>query len=126
MSGPTRDDLIDFVYEEARMLDDGRFDAWLDLWMPDGYYWMPLDYNQQDVKHVTSLLHEDFFHNTVAPRTPRGGPLYRMGFMAMPCISHGGFALGAAVGLWIATRPKASTPAALPENVVRFPRGRHA
>jgi 3-phenylpropionate/cinnamic acid dioxygenase small subunit len=61
MSTPTRDDLIDFVYEEARMLDDGRFDEWLDLWMPDGIYWMPLDYNQQDDKLVTSLLHEDFF-----------------------------------------------------------------
>lgn len=61
MTIPSRDDLIDFVYEEARMLDDGRFDEWLDLWTPEGYYWMPLDYNQQDPKLVTSLLHEDFF-----------------------------------------------------------------
>lgn len=61
MSFPTRDDLIDFVYDETRMLDDARFDAWLDLWTPDGIYWMPLDYNQQDAKLVTSLLHEDFF-----------------------------------------------------------------
>lgn len=61
MAFPTRDDLIDFVYEEARMLDDGRFDEWLDLWTPDSFYWMPLDYNQQDDKHVTSLLHEDAF-----------------------------------------------------------------
>jgi alkylation response protein AidB-like acyl-CoA dehydrogenase len=42
------------------------------------------------------LLHADFFHDTSAPRTPRGGALYRMGFMALPCISHGAFALGAA------------------------------
>ncbi|WP_048646951.1 aromatic-ring-hydroxylating dioxygenase subunit beta [Nitratireductor soli] len=61
MAFPTRDDLIDFVYEEARMLDDGRFDEWLDLWTPDSFYWMPLDYNQKDDKHVTSLLHEDAF-----------------------------------------------------------------
>ena len=61
MAFPTRDDLIDFVYEEARMLDDGRFDEWLDLWTPDSFYWMPLDYNQTDDKHVTSLLHEDAF-----------------------------------------------------------------
>ncbi|MCR4264584.1 aromatic-ring-hydroxylating dioxygenase subunit beta [Nitratireductor sp. ZSWI3] len=61
MAFPTRDDLIDFVYEEARMLDDGRFDEWLDLWTPDSFYWMPLDYNQQDDRHVTSLLHEDAF-----------------------------------------------------------------
>ncbi|GLQ37293.1 aromatic 1,2-dioxygenase subunit beta [Rhizobium albus] len=61
MSAPSKDDLIDFIYEEARMLDDGRFDEWLDLWTPDGIYWMPLEYNQQDENLVTSLLHEDFF-----------------------------------------------------------------
>lgn len=61
MTMPTRDDLIDFIYDEARMLDDGRFDEWLDLWTPDGYYWMPLDYNQEDPKLVTSLLYEDAF-----------------------------------------------------------------
>ncbi|MBW8754509.1 MAG: hypothetical protein JF595_10210, partial [Sphingomonadales bacterium] len=41
------------------------------------------------------LLHEDFFHNTAAPVQRRGGALYRMGFMALPCISHGSFAIGA-------------------------------
>ena len=37
MKAPTREDLIDFVYEEARMLDDGRFDEWLDLWTHDSF-----------------------------------------------------------------------------------------
>lgn len=57
----TREDLIDFVYDEARMLDEGRFDEWLDLWLPDAVYWMPLDYQQEDPVHVTSLLYEDLF-----------------------------------------------------------------
>lgn len=57
----TRDDLIDFVHDEARMLDDGRYDDWLALWLPDGHYWMPLDYKQTDPIHVTSLLYEDLF-----------------------------------------------------------------
>lgn len=57
----TRDDLIDFVYEEARMLDEGRWDDWLDLWLPDGHYWMPLDWKQEDPIHVTSLMYEDIF-----------------------------------------------------------------
>jgi 3-phenylpropionate/cinnamic acid dioxygenase small subunit len=57
----TRDDLIDFVYNEARMLDEGRYDEWLALWLPDGHYWMPLDYKQEDPIHVTSLLYEDIF-----------------------------------------------------------------
>jgi len=49
-----------------------------------------------DFEVPEQLLHEDFFHDTAGPREPRGGALYRMGFMALPCISHGGFALGAA------------------------------
>lgn len=58
---PSKDDLIDFIYEEARMLDDGRFNEWLSLWMPDGHYWMPLDYKQEDPVTTTSLLYEDNF-----------------------------------------------------------------
>ena len=61
MTFPTRDDLIDFVYDEAHLLDEGRFEEWLDLWAPDSYYWMPLEYGQTDPKLVTSLLYEDEF-----------------------------------------------------------------
>lgn len=57
----TRDDIIDFIYEEARMLDEGRFSEWLELWLPDGHYWMPLDYKQTDPLTCTSLLYEDDF-----------------------------------------------------------------
>ncbi|MCC5999723.1 MAG: aromatic-ring-hydroxylating dioxygenase subunit beta [Pararhodobacter sp.] len=57
----TREDLIDFVHAEARMLDEGRFDDWLALWAPDGMYWMPLEWNQQDPILETSLLYEDQF-----------------------------------------------------------------
>ena len=57
----TKEELIDFVYDEVRMLDEGRYDDWLALWLPDGHYWMPLDYKQDDPLHVTSLLYEDMF-----------------------------------------------------------------
>lgn len=58
---PTREDLIDFIYAEARMLDEGRFADWLALWLSEGHYWMPLDYKQTDPETVTSLLYEDNF-----------------------------------------------------------------
>jgi 3-phenylpropionate/cinnamic acid dioxygenase small subunit len=61
MSFPSRDDLIDFVYDEARMIDEGRFDEWLGLWADDSYYWMPLDPNAADPKLVTALMYEDDF-----------------------------------------------------------------
>lgn len=57
----TRDDIIDFIYAEARMLDEGRYSEWLDLWLEDGFYWMPLDYKQKDPHNMTSLLYEDDF-----------------------------------------------------------------
>ncbi|MEM7269662.1 MAG: aromatic-ring-hydroxylating dioxygenase subunit beta [Pseudomonadota bacterium] len=57
----TKDDIVDFVYAEARMLDEGRYSEWLDLWLEDGVYWMPLDYKQTDAKTATSLLYEDNF-----------------------------------------------------------------
>lgn len=56
----TREDIIDFIYEEVRMLDEGRFSEWLELWLPEGIYWMPLDYKQTDPT-LTSLLYEDDF-----------------------------------------------------------------
>ena len=59
--GVSKDQLIDFIYDEARMLDEGRFDEWLALWLEDGHYWMPLDYKQTDPHLVTSLLYEDMF-----------------------------------------------------------------
>lgn len=57
----TRDDIIDFIYDEARMLDEGRYNEWLALWLEEGVYWMPLDYKQTDPDLVTSLMYEDDF-----------------------------------------------------------------
>ncbi|MBT6098245.1 MAG: aromatic-ring-hydroxylating dioxygenase subunit beta [Marinovum sp.] len=57
----TPNDIIDFIYAESRMLDEGSYSDWLDLWLPDGHYWMPLDYKQTDPINETSLLWEDSF-----------------------------------------------------------------
>ena len=57
----TPNDIIDFIYAEVRLLDEGSYTDWLDLWLPDGHYWMPLDYKQKDPINETSLLWEDFF-----------------------------------------------------------------
>ncbi|OED36959.1 phenylpropionate dioxygenase [Chromatiales bacterium (ex Bugula neritina AB1)] len=65
MSVHSKEQIIDFLYDEARMLDEGRYDEWLALWLPDGHYWMPLDYKQTDPLLVTSLLYEDLFMLTL-------------------------------------------------------------
>ena len=57
----SKEQLIDFSYDEARMLDEGRYEEWLALWLPDAMYWMPLDYKQSDPINETSLMYEDLF-----------------------------------------------------------------
>ncbi len=54
-----RDDVIGFVYREARLLDEQRFDEWLDLFTEDGRYWMPLEHGQTDRRLTASLMDED-------------------------------------------------------------------
>ena len=61
MNPVTEEELINFIYAEARILDEGHYDDWLALWLDDGHYWMPLDYKQTDPHLVTSLLYEDIF-----------------------------------------------------------------
>jgi len=56
---PTDQDLVDFVQREARLIDQHRFEEWLDLFTDDGIYWMPLEWGQTDPKLVASLMYED-------------------------------------------------------------------
>lgn len=59
MNAQTAERLERFVYDEARLIDEKRFDAWYDLFTEDAYYWMPLTRNQPDGENYTSLLYED-------------------------------------------------------------------
>ena len=41
------------------MIDQHRFEEWLELFADDGYYWMPLEWGQTDPKLHCSLMYED-------------------------------------------------------------------
>ena len=56
---PSERELVDFVVREARLLDDKRYDEWLDLWTDDGIYWVPLTPEQSEGIHHNSHLYED-------------------------------------------------------------------
>jgi 3-phenylpropionate/cinnamic acid dioxygenase small subunit len=56
---PTDQELIDFVVREARLIDQQRFDEWLDMYADDAFYWMPLEWNQTDPRLTCSLMSED-------------------------------------------------------------------
>lgn len=59
MNTPANQDLIDFVVQEAALLDELRFDDWLQLFTEDGHYWMPLAHGQTDPRLHASLMYED-------------------------------------------------------------------
>jgi benzoate/toluate 1,2-dioxygenase beta subunit len=48
-----------FLYHEARLLDTGQFEAWLDLFTEDATYWLPLERDQTDPLETSSIIHDD-------------------------------------------------------------------
>ena len=56
---PTRQDLIDFVVHESRLLDAKRYEEWNALFTDDAFYWVPLTPGQPDPLQHNSLAYED-------------------------------------------------------------------
>jgi len=48
-----------FLYHEARLLDTGELEAWLELFTDDATYWIPLEKNQKDPLETSSIIHDD-------------------------------------------------------------------
>ena len=49
----------EFLYHEARLLDTGQLEAWLELFTEDATYWLPLERNQKDPLETSSIIHDD-------------------------------------------------------------------
>lgn len=48
-----------FLYYEARLLDTGQYEAWLELFTDDATYWLPLERDQKDPYETSSIVHDD-------------------------------------------------------------------
>ena len=68
--------LVAFVYREARLIDEQRFEEWLALFAEDGRYWMPLEYGQTDRRLTASLMDEDLFLLRVRVERLKGNRTY--------------------------------------------------
>jgi benzoate/toluate 1,2-dioxygenase beta subunit len=51
--------LQSFLFHEARLLDTGQLEAWLELFTDDATYWVPLEINQEDPLETSSIIHDD-------------------------------------------------------------------
>lgn len=57
-SAPDIRDLERFVYHEARLLDEKRWDEWGALFTEDGEYWVPATRGQPDPHEHVSIIYE--------------------------------------------------------------------
>ena len=48
-----------FLYHEARLLDEQRLEEWLALFTDDATYWLPLEQGQRDPVQTSSILYDD-------------------------------------------------------------------
>jgi 3-phenylpropionate/cinnamic acid dioxygenase small subunit len=48
-----------FLQHEAQLLDDGQFNDWLALFMPEAWYWVPSEPGQADPFETVSLIYDD-------------------------------------------------------------------
>src|SRR5579863_8655887 len=48
-----------FLYLEARLADEGRYQEWASLWTDDGIYWIPANADDYDPNHHLSIIYDD-------------------------------------------------------------------
>ncbi len=48
-----------FLFHEARLLDTGQLEAWLELFTEDATYWLPLEQGQKDPIESSSIIYDD-------------------------------------------------------------------
>ncbi len=62
----TRSTVEDFLYAEAALLDRHNYAAWLELFTPDGLYWVPAGGQNADPDSRVSIIYDD--HARLAER----------------------------------------------------------
>jgi benzoate/toluate 1,2-dioxygenase beta subunit len=48
-----------FLSFEARLMDEGRYREWLDLWTDDAQYWVPCNDDDIDPARQVSIIYDD-------------------------------------------------------------------
>ena len=57
--GIKRQQIEDFIYREARLMDEHRYDEWLALWTDDAVYWVPSNNDELDPMQSVSIIYDD-------------------------------------------------------------------
>ena len=49
-------DIEKFLFREARLMDEHRYDEWLALWTGDAVYWVPCGHEDTDPLRQVSII----------------------------------------------------------------------
>lgn len=79
MTQLTRQEAEEFLYKEAKFLDERRFEEWLDLLADDAYYWMPsqdevFPHEKTPIMYYDRSTVEDWVFRLRNPRTYSQSP----------------------------------------------------
>ena len=59
LDGSAKRSVEEFLYREARLLDERSFEEWLTRWSAEGRYWMPRHHGQDNPFEQISLFYEN-------------------------------------------------------------------
>lgn len=66
----TADQVASFLYQEARLIDEHRYQEWLELWAEgETLYWVPCNEDDIDPRRQVSLIYDD--HERLVQRIER-------------------------------------------------------
>jgi benzoate/toluate 1,2-dioxygenase beta subunit len=57
-----RHQIENFLYREARLMDENAYDEWFALWTDDALYWVPANADDIDPLRHVSIVYEDKSH----------------------------------------------------------------
>lgn len=52
-------DIGKFLFREARLMDEHRYEEWLELWAGDGVYWVPCGHEDTDPLRQVSIIYDN-------------------------------------------------------------------
>ena len=54
-----RERIESFLYHEARLIDEHKYDEWLSLWTPDALYWIPCNSDDADPARQAMIVYDN-------------------------------------------------------------------
>jgi benzoate/toluate 1,2-dioxygenase subunit beta len=54
-----RERIEEFLFHEAKLIDEHRYDEWLALWTEDGLYWVPCNSDDADPARQAMIIYDN-------------------------------------------------------------------